>query len=304
MEHVFERFTERARQVVVLAQEEARSLRHDYIGSEHLLLGLVREKEDIAAWVLESLGITEEKVRGELERIVEPREETATGRLPFTPGAKGTLEASLREALILGHNYIGVEHVLLGLVREQDGVAMRILGELGADTEAVRSEVVGKLTEAGARQPRAEGGRASGEGAADGEQGINAWLGELAPLLGDLAALETKLGRRPDAGDLLIALTSVPDGVVERTLAELEVTPERLSQAVEKTRAKPGPLESLERERDEVRRNKEEAIQYQEFHRAAALRDDERRLSTQINQLVEERRAEFREEARRRLGLG
>jgi ATP-dependent Clp protease ATP-binding subunit ClpC len=118
---MFERFTERARQVVVLAQDEARGLRHNYIGTEHLLLGLLREEKGIAAGVLASLDVTAEEVRAQVARIVGHGDETATGQIPFTPRAKRVLELSLREALTLGHNYIGSEHILLGVVAENEG---------------------------------------------------------------------------------------------------------------------------------------------------------------------------------------
>ena len=131
---MFERFTERARQVVVLAQEEARTLKHNYIGTEHILLGLLREEEGLAARVLESLDITVERVRAQVVRIVGSGEEVTSGQIPFTPRAKKVLELALREALRLGHNYIGTEHILLGLVRENEGVAARILLDFDADS--------------------------------------------------------------------------------------------------------------------------------------------------------------------------
>ena len=127
---MFERFTERARQVIVLAQEEARALRHNYIGTEHLLLGLMREADGVAARVLGSLEVSLDEVRGDVGRIVGEGDSESQGQLPFTPRAKKVLELALREALSLGHNYIGTEHVLLGLVRESEGVAARILGDL------------------------------------------------------------------------------------------------------------------------------------------------------------------------------
>jgi ATP-dependent Clp protease ATP-binding subunit ClpC len=142
---VFERFTERARQVVVLAQDEARRLQHNYIGTEHLLLGLLREEEGIAARVLGSLGVTADEVRAEVERVVGQGDEVPTGQIPFTPRAKHALERSLREALTLGHKHIGTEHVLLGVVSEENGVAARILEELGASAEKVRDEVYRSL---------------------------------------------------------------------------------------------------------------------------------------------------------------
>jgi ATP-dependent Clp protease ATP-binding subunit ClpC len=138
---VFERFTERARQVVVLAQDEARGLGHNYIGTEHLLLGLLREEEGIAARVLEGLDVELDDVRAHVSRIVGQGDEVTPGQVPFTPRAKKVLELSLREALALEHNYIDTEHVLLGIVREGDGVAAHILRELGADDEKVRNEV-------------------------------------------------------------------------------------------------------------------------------------------------------------------
>ncbi len=160
---MFERFTERARQVVVLAQEEARTLKHNYIGTEHILLGLLREEEGLAARVLESLDITVERVRAQVVRIVGSGEEVTSGQIPFTPRAKKVLELALREALSLGHNYIGTEHILLGLVRENEGVAARILLDFDADSEKIRNEVIRMLSgPGGRRQGQGQGG--SGEG--------------------------------------------------------------------------------------------------------------------------------------------
>jgi ATP-dependent Clp protease ATP-binding subunit ClpA len=157
---VFERFTEAARHVVVLAQEEARALRHNYIGTEHILLGLLREEGSMAARVLESLEITGERVRGEVVRMVSSGEEVTVGQIPFTHRAKTVLERALREALSLGHNYIGTEHILLGLIAENEdaavragpnpasdheepgNVAVRILDDLDADAEKIRNEVI------------------------------------------------------------------------------------------------------------------------------------------------------------------
>ena len=157
---MFERFTERARQVVVLAQEEARILKHNYIGTEHILLGLLREEEGLAARVLESLDITVERVRAQVVRIVGSGEEVTSGQIPFTPRAKKVLELALREALSLGHNYIGTEHILLGLVRENEGVAARILLDFDADSEKIRNEVIRMLSGPGGRQRRAGAGSA------------------------------------------------------------------------------------------------------------------------------------------------
>src|SRR5688500_11366910 len=160
---MFERFTERARQVVVLAQEEARILKHNYIGTEHIVLGLLREEEGLAARVLESLDITVERVRAQVVRIVGSGEEVTSGQIPFTPRAKKVLELALREALSLGHNYIGTEHILLGLVRENEGVAARILLDFDADSEKIRNEVIRMLSGPGGRR-QGQGGGGSGEG--------------------------------------------------------------------------------------------------------------------------------------------
>src|SRR5881227_410923 len=161
---MFERFTERARQVVVLAQEEARTLKHNYIGTEHILLGLLREEEGLAARVLESLDITVERVRAQVVRIVGSGEEVTSGQIPFTPRAKKVLELALREALSLGHNYIGTEHILLGLVRENEGVAARILLDFDADSEKIRNEVIRMLSGPGGRRQGAGQGAGQGEG--------------------------------------------------------------------------------------------------------------------------------------------
>ncbi|MBK5225265.1 MAG: ATP-dependent Clp protease ATP-binding subunit [Thermoleophilia bacterium] len=154
---MFERFTERARQVVVLAQEEARSLKHNYIGTEHLLLGLLREEEGIAAQVLTTLDVNLDEVRMQVAQIVGMGDEVAAGQIPFTPRAKKVLELALREALSLGHNYIGTEHILLGLIKENEGVAARILLEFDADSEKIRNEIMRKLTGSARRTPVPQG---------------------------------------------------------------------------------------------------------------------------------------------------
>ena len=131
---MFERFTDRARRVVVLAQEEARMLSHNYIGTEHILLGLIHEGEGVAAKALESLDISLEAVRAQVEEIIGQGQQAPSGHIPFTPRAKKVLELSLREALQLGHNYIGTEHILLGLIREGEGVAAQVLVRSSAPT--------------------------------------------------------------------------------------------------------------------------------------------------------------------------
>src|SRR6202522_174431 len=143
---MFERFTDRARRVVVLAQEEARMLNHNYIGTEHILLGLIHEGEGVAAKALESLGISLDAVRQQVEEIIGQGQQAPSGHIPFTPRAKKVLELSLREALQLGHNYIGTEHILLGLIREGEGVAAQVLVKLGAELTRVRQQVIQLLS--------------------------------------------------------------------------------------------------------------------------------------------------------------
>jgi hypothetical protein len=143
---MFERFTERARQVVVLAQQEALELKHSFIGTEHILLGLLREEEGVAARVLGRLDVTAERVRDQLARVIAPGEEVTAGQsIPFTPRSKQVFELALREALSMGHNYIGTEHILLAVVRENEGVAMRILNDFDADADKIRGAVQAEL---------------------------------------------------------------------------------------------------------------------------------------------------------------
>ncbi len=153
---MFERFSQRARQAVALAQEEARDLGHDYIGTEHVLLGLVREDDGIAAIVLRDLGITATQVRTQVEEIVGRGKGSPAGHIPFTPRAKKVLELALREAMQLGHNYIGTEHVLLGVVREEKGVAAQILVKHGANLATVRQAVLAELGEPDLPESRSE----------------------------------------------------------------------------------------------------------------------------------------------------
>src|SRR4051812_40218925 len=200
---MFERFTERARQVVVLAQEEARTLKHNYIGTEHILLGLLREEEGLAARVLESLDITVERVRAQVVRIVGSGEEVTSGQIPFTPRAKKVLELALREALSLGHNYIGTEHILLGLVRENEGVAARILLDFDADSEKIRNEVIRMLSgPGGRRQQGSSGSGSSGSGSsAQGEKKSSKLLDQFGRNLTKLAAdskLDPVVGRETE----------------------------------------------------------------------------------------------------------
>jgi len=154
---MFERFTDRARRVVVLAQEEARMLNHNYIGTEHILLGLIHEGEGVAAKALESMDISLEAVRAQVEEIIGQGQQAPSGHIPFTPRAKKVLELSLREALQLGHNYIGTEHILLGLIREGEGVAAQVLVKLGADLNRVRQQVIQLLSGYQGKEPQQQG---------------------------------------------------------------------------------------------------------------------------------------------------
>jgi ATP-dependent Clp protease ATP-binding subunit ClpC len=240
---MFERFTERARQVVVLAQEEARTLKHNYIGTEHILLGLLREEEGLAARVLESLDITVERVRAQVVRIVGSGEEVTSGQIPFTPRAKKVLELALREALSLGHNYIGTEHILLGLVRENEGVAARILLDFDADSEKIRNEVIRMLSGPGGRRQGsgsgAGAGAAAGSGQAEGKKssklldqfGRNltklASDGKLDPVVGretEIERIMQILSRRTKNNPVLIGepgvgKTAVVEGLAQRITA-------------------------------------------------------------------------------------
>jgi ATP-dependent Clp protease ATP-binding subunit ClpC len=237
---MFERFTERARQVVVLAQEEARTLKHNYIGTEHILLGLLREEEGLAARVLESLDITVERVRAQVVRIVGSGEEVTSGQIPFTPRAKKVLELALREALSLGHNYIGTEHILLGLVRENEGVAARILLDFDADSEKIRNEVIRMLSGPGGRRQQGAGaGAGSGSGPSEGKKssklldqfGRNltklAAEGKLDPCVGretEIERIMQILSRRTKNNPVLIGepgvgKTAVVEGLAQRITA-------------------------------------------------------------------------------------
>ena len=187
---MFERFTDRARRVVVLAQEEARILSHNYIGTEHILLGLLREGEGVAAKALESLGLHLEAVRQQVEEIIGKGQQAPSGHIPFTPRAKKVLELSLREALQLGHDYIGTEHILLGLLSEGEGVAAQVLVRLGADLKRVRHQVI-QLLHGGQ-------GEAPGAGARRLTMTREFWLTEiqntLASIADRLTAIERHLG--------------------------------------------------------------------------------------------------------------
>ena len=224
---MFERFTDRARRAVELAQEEARRLNHNYIGTEHILLGLIREGEGVAARALESLGISLEAVRQQVEKIIGRGQQAPSGHIPFTPRAKKVLELSLREAKALGHNYIGTEHILLGLIREGSGVAAQVLVKLGADLNRARQQVVELL---------------------HGYHGEDV-TGEGPPLPDDALTRVDSLDRRL--------------AVIERWVG---------------LRADLDDLDDLDQEIGRVRREKEAAIDRQDFEASVGLRDQEKQL--------------------------
>jgi ATP-dependent Clp protease ATP-binding subunit ClpC len=229
---MFERFTDRSRRVVVLAQEEARMLNHEYVGTEHILLGLIREDGGVAGQALESLGISADAARRQVEEIV-GRGQTgpARGHLPFTPQGKKVLQLSLREAIALGHGYVGTEHILLGLIREDEGVTTRVLNGLGVDPNTIRQQVI-RLVSARQIHEEPRTGRARGRGKRKQLSGLRDQLDSVS---WRLSALEQRVGTTPD-------------------------------------------LAQLDREIAQIRRDKEGAIDAQDFEHAAVLRDTEQRL--------------------------
>ena len=196
---MFERFTDRSRRVVVLAQEEARMLNHNYIGTEHILLGLIRESDGLAARALESLEISLGAVRQQVEEIIGRGQEAPSGPVPFTPRAKKVLALSLRESLQLGHNYIGTEHILLGLIREGDGVAAQVLVKLGADLNRVRQQVIQLLHGYSVQDVESAGSRPGGRAPADLPDDA---LARFDALDKRLTALERWVSMQPDLEDL------------------------------------------------------------------------------------------------------
>ena len=236
---MFERFTDRARRVLVLAQEEARLLNHNFLGTEHILLGLIHEGEGVAAKALESLGISLEAVREEVEKTIGPAGTAASGAPPFTPRAKKVLELSLREALQLGHNYIGTEHLLLGLIREGEGVAAQVLVSLGADLSRVRQQVIQLLSGYGGGKegpvgtPGTQGGQETPSGSLVLDQfGRNltqqAREKKLDPVIGrqnEILRVMQVLSRRTKNNPVLIGepgvgKTAIVEGLAQRIVAD------------------------------------------------------------------------------------
>jgi len=236
---VFERFTDRARRVVVLAQEEARLLNHNYIGTEHILLGLLNEGEGIAAQALESLDINLASVRDEVVKIIGQGQQSPSGHIPFTPRAKKVLELSLREALQLGHNYIGTEHILLGLIREGEGVAAQVLRQLGAELQKVRQTVIQLLSGPGGSEEQSPKGASAGgrESSSSGSTILDqfgrnltsaAATGKLDPVIGRTSEIERVmqiLSRRTKNNPVLIGepgvgKTAIVEGLAQRIIAK------------------------------------------------------------------------------------
>jgi len=247
---MFERFTERARRAVVLAQEEARKLDHGYIGTEHLLLGLIREDEGVAAKALEALGISLKAVREQVVARVGRGQRPPTGHIPFTERAKRVLELSLRESGQLGHRYIGTEHILLAIVREGDGVAAQVLTGLGADPGRVRQQVIELLQGYTGEGPRSGPWRGVGpRGRPARDAGPDDDIAAGLEALGQrLAAIERWVGMRPGVDDLDEAMA-------------------------------------------DVRREKEAAIDAQDFENAAVLREREKELLAEKDEREKERTA-------------
>jgi Clp amino terminal domain, pathogenicity island component/UvrB/uvrC motif len=240
---MFERFNNQARRAVVLSQQEAQAFNHNYIGSEHLLLGLLGEDAGAAARALASVNVTLDAARQELETISGRGKTAPSGHIPFTPGAKKSMEISLREAEQLGDHYIGTGHLLLGLIRQDDSTALRILSKLGTDPKDLRERVILELRE---RPERTDGVKAPDEGERQ-------------------ATVRQRIGMRPR--DQIIGLM---DTIEERLTA--------IERHLGIDRGVPDELRSLDERIAEVRRDKEAAIDAQDFDRAVGLRDTEKRL--------------------------
>jgi len=254
---MFERFTNQARRVVVLAQEESRSLNHNYIGTEHLVLGLLREGQGTGAKALESLDVTVEAVRGEVETRIGRGDQQQSGHIPFTPRAKKALELSLRESLALGHDYIGTGHLMLGLIRKGDGVGVEVLVGLGADLNVLRARVIELLPN-------------------DTEEG-------------DVSGPRIRTAT---------ARTERLSGAVQGLLDSIDARLTTIERHLGITRSVPDELRTYDRRIAKVVGAKEEAIERQDFERAAALREEEKQLRSERARVeVELEEARLREAA-------
>jgi ATP-dependent Clp protease ATP-binding subunit ClpA len=297
---VFERFTQEARQVVVWAQEEARALKHNYIGTEHLLLGLLREEEqrEDGEQTLGSLGVTLTGAREKVMRIVGPGEEASRGQIPFTPRAKKVLELALREALSHGHNWIAPEHILLGLAREDEGVASRVLLEFDTDAEKIRAGV----TRALATRPLPTGSPPLTRSSAARLPMEPSWFDGIDAVLMRLTVeIRAELGREPDAGDLLITLACAEETAAGKALRELGVDLDALWGRLERIRQqRASEREELMRRISDLEIQKQRALERQDFKQAARLRDKQRELSAGLEAGFEQ---DLLREVRRRLGL-
>jgi hypothetical protein len=294
---VYERFTERARQVVVLGQEEARGLQHNYIATEHILLGLLREEQGLAARVLRSHGVTVERVRSQVVRIIGSGEEPSLGQIPFTPQTTKVMETAVREALSLDHDYVATEHILLGLLRDDDGVAVRILLACDVDLLHFRDEVIVRT---GSARPESYEPTSSGPGPAIDP----GWLDGLPVLLKPLGEeIRADLGRAPDLGDLLLALICVPHSPAAEAFNELGLDVDELWGSIERARTRAQvDSRSFAKRLGEIRVAKDLAIEQGRLEDAAELRDQEREWRVQARSTQRARMATMTE-LRRRLGI-
>jgi ATP-dependent Clp protease ATP-binding subunit ClpA len=244
---MFERFTNQSRRVVVLAQEEARELNHNYIGTEHLLLGLLHEGKGSAARALTAMDVTLTAARDQVTAIIGRGQATPTGHIPFTPRAKKSLELSLREALQLGDGYIGTGHLLLGLIHQGDGVAVQMLGDMGADLKDLRARVTRELRD----HPEGEGAPPAAERESQPlTQYVHSAVQDVLDTIDDrLSAIEQHLGLAPPVS---------------------------------------AALRSLDKRIAQVRRDKEAAVDAQDFARAAMLRDTEKQLIEERTRVAQE----------------
>lgn len=295
---MFERFTDQARQVLLFAHDEAQALAHDHIGTDHILLGLLREEKGLAAPLLQSLGLTPERVRAQVVLIVGSGKEATPGEIPFTTRVSNLLVVAQQESVALGHDYVGTEHLLLALVREQEGVAARILVDCDVDLAKLRDEVI--VRAGGSRLHQIDALTSNGPDPAIDP----GWLDGLPVLLKVVGEeIRTDLGRAPDVGDLLIALVCVPGTPAAEALDGLQIDIDELWGRIEYARTRSRSVQDqLATRMAEIVVAKESAIDTGRFREAAALRDQERELRQEA--LVARRDdLETIGELRRRLGI-